>query len=178
MITFWVSSLSISGDLHFQGRCQIFSRGTHNFSNPSSPLSLYNNVVMLFTSTLLLFTHFFCTFPHWHSSVKKKKSIVFEKYFSKKHLDLDEKLSNIVLFKFIYFFQIIGIFHFILIYFLVSTFSGMHVHTVRTGSYASESASKNFGHQNSSFMQHNFGWDDSRATWLWTSWTTCTGYTN
>ena len=51
MITFWVTSLSILGDLHFQGRCQIFSR---------------------------------------HSGVKKKKSIVFEKYFSKKHLDLDE----------------------------------------------------------------------------------------
>ena len=39
-ITFWVTSLSISGDLHFQGRCQIFSRGTHNFSNPSSPSHL------------------------------------------------------------------------------------------------------------------------------------------
>ena len=32
-----------------------------------------------------------------------------------------------MLFKFIYFFQIIGIFHFILIYFLVSTFSGTHM---------------------------------------------------
>ena len=32
-----------------------------------------------------------------------------------------------------------------LLYFLVSTFSGTHVRTVRTGSYASESASKILG---------------------------------
>ena len=49
-----------------------------------------------------------------------------------------------MLFKFIYFFSDNWHFYFVLIYFLVSTFSGTHV---RTGSYASESASKNFGHQ-------------------------------
>ena len=42
-----------------------------------------------------------------------------------------------MLFKFIYFFQIIGIFISFYYYFLVSTFSGTHVRTVRTGSYAS-----------------------------------------
>ena len=77
-ITFWVTSLSISGDLHFQGRCQIFSRGTHNFSNPSSPFSLYNNVVMLFTSTLLLFMHFFARF-FTDIRVSKRKSPLFLK---------------------------------------------------------------------------------------------------
>ena len=46
-------------------------------------------------------------------------------------------MTNVVLFKFIYFFQIIGIFISFYYYFLVSTFSGTHVRTVRTGSYAS-----------------------------------------
>ena len=60
-----------------------------------------------------------------------------KKYISEKQIELD-KLTNVVLFKFIYFFQIIGIFISFYYYFLVSTFSGTHVRTVCTGSYATE----------------------------------------
>ena len=64
---------------------------------------------MLYISTLLLFTRFFARFFTDIRGVKKKKSVVLEKYILKKQIEL-EKLRNIVLFKFIYFFQIIGFF--------------------------------------------------------------------
>ena len=63
-----------------QGRNQNFSRGTHNFPNLSSPLSLYNNVIMLYTSTLLLFTRFYARF-FTEIRVLKEKVRCFEKIY-------------------------------------------------------------------------------------------------
>ena len=64
----------------YQGRNQNFSRGTHNFPNLSSPLSLYNNVIMLYTSTLLLFTRFYARF-FTDIRVLKEKVCCFEKIY-------------------------------------------------------------------------------------------------
>ena len=89
-ITFWATSLSILGDLHFQGCSQSFSRGTHKFSNPSSPFSLYSYVVMLFTSTLLLFTYFFARFFTDIWVLKGKGPLFLKNIISKKHIELDE----------------------------------------------------------------------------------------
>ena len=124
---------------HFQGCSQNFSRGTHNFPNLFSLLSFYNNLVTLYTSTVTLYTTTLLLFPRFSSSVSsltfgcsKEKSVISEKYLSKKQIELEE-LMNIVLFKF---FSDIWHFYFILLFFLASTFSGTHVCTVRTGSYA------------------------------------------